>query len=150
MRARVKGFTILEAWAVCGRFLVSSCVITVLERVYCSLSRVRGSYPDFRIPPNNSQHKMIDRYSNNIVITSQDRLQDMDKWEDYPIKVLDMAPLIMVTLPTVCSCFSTCGCFLRVERSSFDDLPPLSLSSLWMASRCEWLPPLWMAVPPQT
>jgi hypothetical protein len=27
---------------------------------------------------------MIDRYSNNVVITSQDRLQPMDKWEDYP------------------------------------------------------------------
>jgi hypothetical protein len=41
----------------------------------------------------------------------------MDKWEDYPIKVLDMAPLIMVTLITVSSFFSTCGCFLQVERS---------------------------------
>jgi hypothetical protein len=47
-----------------------------------------------------------------------------------------MAPLIMVTLLTVSS-FSTCGYFLRVRRSSFGDLPPLS--SLWMASRCEWL-----------
>jgi hypothetical protein len=37
----------------------------------------------------------------------------------------------MVTLPTLSSFFSTCGCFLR------DGLPPLS--SLWMASRCEWL-----------
>jgi hypothetical protein len=33
--------------------------------------------------------------------------------------------------------FSTCGCFLRVGQSSSGDLPPLS--SLWMASRCEWL-----------
>jgi hypothetical protein len=41
----------------------------------------------------------------------------MDKWEGYPIKVFDMAPLIMVTLLTVFSFFSTCGCFLRVERS---------------------------------
>jgi hypothetical protein len=41
----------------------------------------------------------------------------MDKWEDYPIKVLDMALLIMVTIPTVSSFFSTCGGFLRVERS---------------------------------
>jgi hypothetical protein len=50
-----------------------------------------------------------------------------------------MAPLILVTLPTVSSFFSTCGCFLRVERSfSPNDLPPL-LSSLWMASRYEWL-----------
>jgi hypothetical protein len=39
-----------------------------------------------------------------------------------------MAPLIMVTLPTVSSLFSTCGCFLQVERSFFEDLPPLSLS----------------------
>jgi hypothetical protein len=29
------------------------------------------------------------------------------------MKVLDMTPLIMVTLPTVSSFFSTCGCFLR-------------------------------------
>jgi hypothetical protein len=41
-----------------------------------------------------------------------------------------MAPLIMVTLPTVSSFFSTCGCFLRVGRSSFGDLP------LYLA--CEW------------
>jgi hypothetical protein len=41
---------------------------------------------------------MIDRCSNKVGITSQDRLQPMDKWEDYPIKVIDMAPLIMVTL----------------------------------------------------
>jgi hypothetical protein len=82
---------------------------------------------------------MINRCSNKVVITSQDRLQPMDKWEDFPIKVLDMALLIMVTLPTVSSFFPTCGCFLRVGRSSSGDLPPLS--SLWMASRCEWLPP---------
>jgi hypothetical protein len=71
---------------------------------------------------------MIDRYSNNIAITSQDQLQPMDRWEDYPIKVLDMAPLIMVTLPMVSSLFSTWGCFIRVERSFSKDLPPLSLS----------------------
>jgi hypothetical protein len=41
----------------------------------------------------------------------------MDKWEDYPIKVLGIAPLVMVVLPTVSSFSSTCGCFLRVERS---------------------------------
>jgi hypothetical protein len=70
---------------------------------------------------------MIDRCSNKVVITSQGRLQPMDKWEDFPIKVL-VAPLIMVTLPTVSSFFSTCGCFLRVGRSSFEDLPPLSLA----------------------
>jgi hypothetical protein len=81
---------------------------------------------------------MIDRCSNKVAITSQDRLQPIDKYEDYPIKVLDMAPLIMVTLPTVSSFFSTCGCFLQVGRSSSGDLPPLS--SLWIASRCEWLP----------
>jgi hypothetical protein len=81
---------------------------------------------------------MIDRCSDKVAITSQDQLQPMDKWEDYPIKVLDMAPLIMVTLPTVSSLFSTCGCFLRDGRSSFGDLP-FFLSSLWMASLCEWL-----------
>jgi hypothetical protein len=37
----------------------------------------------------------------------------MDEQGDYPIKVLDMAPLIMVTLPTVSSFFSTFGCILR-------------------------------------
>jgi hypothetical protein len=36
---------------------------------------------------------------------------------------------------------STCGCFLRVERSSLRMISPLSfLFSLWMASRGEWLP----------
>jgi hypothetical protein len=39
----------------------------------------------------------------------------------------------------VSSFFSTCGCFLRDGRSSSGDLPPLSLSSLWMDSWCEWL-----------
>jgi hypothetical protein len=67
----------------------------------------------------------------------------MDKWEDYPIKVLDMAPLNMVTLPTVSSSFSTWGCFLRVERSSFEDLPPHSLACGWPLGAngslsCEW------------
>jgi hypothetical protein len=74
---------------------------------------------------------MIDRYPNKVAIKSQDRLQPMDKWEDYPIKVLDMAPLIMVTLPTLSSLFSTCGCFLRVERSFSEDLPLLSLACGW-------------------
>jgi hypothetical protein len=82
---------------------------------------------------------MIDRCSNKVAITSQDQLQPMDKWEDYPIKVLDIAPLIIVTLLMVSSFFSTCGCFLRDGRSSSGDLPPLSLSSLWMDSWCEWL-----------
>jgi hypothetical protein len=89
---------------------------------------------------------MIDRCSNKVAITSQDRLQPIDKWEDYPIKVLDIASLIMVTLLTVSSFFSTFGCFLRDGRSSSGDLP--SLSSLWMASRCEWLSPCQMAAPP--
>jgi hypothetical protein len=89
---------------------------------------------------------MIDRCSNKVAITSQDRLQPIDKWEDYPIKVLNIAPLIMVTLLTVSSFFSTFGCFLRDGRSSSGDLP--SLSSLWMASRCEWLSPCQMAAPP--
>jgi hypothetical protein len=42
-----------------------------------------------------------------------------------------MAPLIMVTLPTVSSFFSTCGCFLRDGRSSSGDLPSLSLACGW-------------------
>jgi hypothetical protein len=73
---------------------------------------------------------MIDGCSNNVEITSQDRLQPMDKWKDYPIRVLDRA-LIMVTLQTVSSFFSTCGCFLRVGWSSSEDLPPLSLACGW-------------------
>jgi hypothetical protein len=72
---------------------------------------------------------MIDGYPNKVAITSQDWLQPIDKWEDYPIKVLDMAPLIMGTLPTVSSFFSTC--VLRVERSISEDLPLLSLASGW-------------------
>jgi hypothetical protein len=39
--------------------------------------------------------------------------------------------LIMVTLPTVSSFFSTCGCFLRDGRSSSGDLPSLSLACGW-------------------
>jgi hypothetical protein len=49
----------------------------------------------------------------------------------------------MVTLPTVSSFFSTCGCFLRVGRSSCGDLPPLSLACGWPLGAngslfCEW------------
>jgi hypothetical protein len=86
---------------------------------------------------------MTDKCSNKVVITSQDRLQPMNKCEDYPIKVLDIALLIMVTLPTVSSFFSTCGCFLRVGRPFSGDLPPLSLACGWPLSAngspyCEW------------
>jgi hypothetical protein len=42
-----------------------------------------------------------------------------------------MAPLIMVSLPTVSSFFSTRGCFLRGGRSPSRDLPPLSLACGW-------------------
>jgi hypothetical protein len=54
-----------------------------------------------------------------------------------------MTPLIMVTLPTVSSFFSTCGCFLRDGRSSSGDLLPLSLSCGWPLGAngslfCEW------------
>jgi hypothetical protein len=86
---------------------------------------------------------MMDRCSYKVAITSQDRSQPMDKWEDYPSKVLDIAPLIMVTLPTVSSFFSTCGCFLRDGRSSSGDLPPLFLACGWPPGGngsllCEW------------
>jgi hypothetical protein len=37
----------------------------------------------------------------------------------------------MVTLPTVSSFFSTCGCFLRGGWSPSGDLPPLSLACVW-------------------
>jgi hypothetical protein len=56
----------------------------------------------------------------------------MDEWEDYPIKVLIMAPLIMVSLPTVSSFFSTRGCFLRGGWSPLGD-PPLSLACGWLS-----------------
>jgi hypothetical protein len=39
--------------------------------------------------------------------------------------------LIMVTLPTVSSFFSSCGCFLRDGRSSSGDLPSLSVACGW-------------------
>jgi hypothetical protein len=45
--------------------------------------------------------------------------------------VLDIALLIMVTLPTVSSFFSTCGCFLRGGRFPSGDLPPLSQACGW-------------------
>jgi hypothetical protein len=49
----------------------------------------------------------------------------------------------MVTLPTVSSFFSTCGCFLRGGRSPSGDLPPLSLACGWPPGAngslsCEW------------
>jgi hypothetical protein len=37
----------------------------------------------------------------------------------------------MVSLPTVSSFFSTCGCFLRGGRPPSGDLPPLSLACGW-------------------
>jgi hypothetical protein len=45
--------------------------------------------------------------------------------------VLDMAPLIMVTLPMVSSFFSTFGCILRDGWSPFGDHPSLSLACGW-------------------
>jgi hypothetical protein len=50
----------------------------------------------------------------------------------------------MVMLPTVSS-FFTCGCFLRVERSFSEDLPPLSLACKWPLDAngslsCKWRP----------
>jgi hypothetical protein len=57
--------------------------------------------------------------------------------------VLDIAPLIMVTLSTVSSFFSTCGCFLRGGQSPSGDLPPLSIACGWPPGAngsplCEW------------
>jgi hypothetical protein len=46
-----------------------------------------------------------------------------------------MAPLIMVTLTTVSSFFSTCGCFLRVERSFSRTISLLSLACGWPLRR---------------
>ena len=50
---------------------------------------------------------------------------------DYPIKVLEIASLIKVTLPTVSSFFSTRGCFLQGGLSPSGDPPPLSLACGW-------------------
>jgi hypothetical protein len=50
----------------------------------------------------------------------------------------------MVTLPTVSSSFSTCGCFLRDGRSPFGNIPPLALACGMVLStangsiHCEW------------
>jgi hypothetical protein len=49
----------------------------------------------------------------------------------------------MVTLPTVSSFFSTCGCFHRDGRSPSGDLPPLSLACGWPhgangSGPCKW------------
>jgi hypothetical protein len=57
--------------------------------------------------------------------------------------VLDIAPLIMATLPTVSTFFSTCGCFLRGGWSPSGDLPPLSLACGWPPSTNGSLPPEW-------
>jgi hypothetical protein len=50
-RAHVKELTTFEAWAVFRRLFVSSCVISVLERVHIPFSCVEESHPEFRIPP---------------------------------------------------------------------------------------------------
>jgi hypothetical protein len=49
----------------------------------------------------------------------------------------------MVTLPTVSSFFSTCGCFLRGGRSPSGDFPPNSLACGWPprvngSPPCKW------------
>jgi hypothetical protein len=49
----------------------------------------------------------------------------------------------MVSLPTVSSFFSTCGCFLRGGRSSSGDLPPLSLACGWPPGANGSLPVEW-------
>jgi hypothetical protein len=54
--------------------------------------------------------------------------------------VLHIAPLLMVTLLTVSSFFSTCGCLLRDGPSSSGDLPPLSLACGWPLSANGSLP----------
>jgi hypothetical protein len=54
--------------------------------------------------------------------------------------VLDITPLIMVSLPTVSSFFSTWGCFLRGGWSPSRDLPPLSLA-------CGWPPGVYGSLP---
>jgi hypothetical protein len=59
----------------------------------------------------------------------------MDKWEDYPIKVLGIAPLIIVMLPPVSS-FSFGGVLARPRRP-----PPLVVASFESSDPpCEWSP----------
>jgi hypothetical protein len=60
--------------------------------------------------------------------------------------VLDIAPLIMVTLLTVSSFFSTRGCFLRGGRSPSGDLLPLSLACGWPPGAIVSLPCKWQRV----
>jgi hypothetical protein len=67
----------------------------------------------------------------------------MDEQGDYPIKVLIMAPLIMVSLPTMSSFFSTRGCFLRGGWSPSGDSPPLSLACGWPPGANGSLPVEW-------
>jgi hypothetical protein len=57
--------------------------------------------------------------------------------------VLNIASLIMVSLLTVSSFFSTCGCFLRGGRSPSEDLPPLSLACGWPPGANGSLPLEW-------
>jgi hypothetical protein len=57
--------------------------------------------------------------------------------------VLGIATLIMVTLPTVSSFFSTCGCFLRGGRPPSGDPPPLSLACGWPPGANGSLPLEW-------
>jgi hypothetical protein len=78
---------------------------------------------------------MIERCSNKVRLHLKIDYNPWTNKEITPIKVLDIAPLIMVTLLTVSSFFSTCGCFLRGGRSPSGDLPPLSLSLA-----CGWPP----------
>jgi hypothetical protein len=49
----------------------------------------------------------------------------------------------MVTLPTVSSFFSTCGCFIRGSRSPSGDLPPPSLACGWPPGTNGSLPCVW-------
>jgi hypothetical protein len=79
---------------------------------------------------------MIDRYPNKVAIKSQDWLQPMDKWEDYHQGArhgtIDHGDASDVVFPLF---------HLWVLPSSWEILlrrSPSSLSSLWMASRCEW------------
>jgi hypothetical protein len=56
---------------------------------------------------------------------------------------MDIAPLIMVSLPMVSSFFSTCGCFLRGGWTPFRDPPPLSLVCGWPLGANGSLPVEW-------
>jgi predicted RNA binding protein YcfA (HicA-like mRNA interferase family) len=71
-RARVNGLTTLKVKQSLRRFIVYSSVIALLERAHWIVTRVRGSHPDIRIPPNsrNTQAQTKSRCKTEIFLWS--------------------------------------------------------------------------------